>query len=269
MKSNSWGYWTYLALSKGIEGGFLDASGVVGQTHVLQHHDTAQKQSSGVGKSLASNVGSRTVDSLEDGALVTDVAGRSETKTADETGAHVGQNVTVQVGHDKDLVVVGGGIGDDSQTRVVQQLSVELDIGELLGDLAGGVQEETVGHLHDGGLVHDTDLLLVDRTSILEGETENTLGSLASDELDALDNAVNDNVLNAGVFTLSVLTDQDGVDVVVGSLEASDRAAGTQVREEVESTTKGEVEGNVALSNRCLNQIVSATCSCPSHRMYA
>lgn len=226
---------------------------------MLQHHDGAQKQSSGVGKGLTGNIGGGTVDSLEDGALVTNVTGGGETETTDQTGAHVGQNVTVQVGHDKDLVVVGGRVGDDLEARVVQQLSVELDVGELLGDLAGGVQEETVGHLHDGGLVDDTDLLLVDGLRVLEGEAEDTLGSLLGDELDALDDAVNNDVLNAGVFTLGVLTDENGVDVVVGGLVASNGLAGTQVGEEVESTTKSQVEGDVTLTNGSLVKLCSVS----------
>ena len=222
---------------------------MLSETHVLQHHDRAEKQGSGVGKTLASNVGGGTVDSLEDRALVTNVTGGGQTKTTDETGAHVGENVTVQVGHDKNLVVVRSGVGCDLQARVVQQLSVELNVGEVLGDLAGSVQEKTVGHLHDGGLVHDTDLLLVDGAGILEGEAEDTLGSLTGDELDALDNTVDDDVLNAGVFTLGVLTDQDGVDVVVGGLVASDGSAGTNVGEQVEGTAESKVQRNVSLAD--------------------
>lgn len=88
---------------------------MVVETHVLKHHDTAEKQGSGVGETLAGNIRSGTVDGLEDGALVTNVTGGGETKTTDQTGAHIGQNITVQVRHDKDLVVVGGRVGDDLQ----------------------------------------------------------------------------------------------------------------------------------------------------------
>lgn len=242
----------YLALSEGSEDRILDATSVLGETHVLQHHDGAEKQSSGVGKTLASNVGGGTVDSLEDRALVTNVTGGGQTETTDQTGAHVGKNVTVQVGHDEDLVVVRSRIGRDLQARVVQQLSIEFDVGEVLGDFTGSVQEKTVGHLHDGSLVHDTDLLLVDRTSVLEGEAQDALRSLPGDKLDALDDTIDNNVLNARVFTLGVLTDQHGINVVVGGLVASDRAAGTQVGEKVEGTTKGKVQRNVALSNGSL-----------------
>lgn len=222
---------------------------MVVETHVLQHHDGRQEQSSGVGETLAGNVRSGTVHGLEDGALVTNVTGGGQTKTTDQTGAHVGQNVTVQVGHDKDLVVVGSGVGDDLQARVVQQLGVELNIGEVLGDVTGGVQEETVGHLHDGGLVHNADLLLVDGLSVLEGEAENALGGLLGDELDALDDTVDNDVLDTRVFTLSVLTDQDSVDTVVGGLVAGDGAARTDVGEQVESTAQSQVQGNVTLTN--------------------
>ena len=242
-----------LSFSEGLEGSLLDARSMVVQTHVLQHHDGAEEKSSGVGKALASNIRGRAVDGLEDGALVADVAGRSETETADQTGAHVGQNVTIQVRHDQNLVVVGSGVGDDLEARVVQQLSIKLDIGELLSDLAGGVQEETIGHLHDGGLVHNTDLLLVDGASVLEGEAEYPLRSLLGDELNALHNTVNNNVLNARVFTLGVFTDQDGVDIVVGGLVTGDRSARADVSEEVEGTAESKVKGNVALSNRSLN----------------
>lgn len=82
---------------------------------MLQHHDTAKKHSSGVGEALAGDIGGGAVDGLEDGALVTNVTGGGETETTDQTGAHIGQNVTVQVGHNEDLVVVRGRVGDDTQ----------------------------------------------------------------------------------------------------------------------------------------------------------
>lgn len=153
------------------------------------------------------------MDGLKDGALITDVARGGQTQTTDQTGAHVGENVTVQVGHDEDLVVVGKGICDHLQAGVVEQLGVKLDIGEVLGNIAGDAQKETVGHLHDGGLVDDADLLAADLLGVLEGESQHALTSRAGDELDALDDAIDDNVLDARVLALGVLSDQDGVDV--------------------------------------------------------
>ena len=56
-------------------------------------------------------------------------------------------------------------------------------------------------------------------------------------------------MLNARVFTLGILTDQNGVDVVVGSLEALDGDTRPDVGEEVECPSESKVEGNVTLSN--------------------
>ena len=221
-----------------------------------QHHHGAEKKGGGVGKALASDIWGRTVNGLKDGALVTDVAGGGETKTTDETGAHVGENVTVKVGHDQDLVVVREGVGGHLEAGVVEKLGIELDIGELLGDTLGNAEEETVGHLHNGGLVDNANLLAANGLGVLESVTQDTLAGLAGDELDALNDTINNDVLNAGVFTLGVLTDQHGVNIVIGGLVALDGAARTKVGEEVECPAKGQVQGNVALANGGLEVFV-------------
>jgi hypothetical protein len=216
---------------------------------VSKHHDGAEEEGSRVGEVLASDIGSGTVDGLEDGALVTDVAGGSKTQTTNQTGAHIGENVTVKVGHDEDLVVVGDRISNHLEAAVVEELGVKLDAGEVLGNLLSNLEEKTVGKLHDGGLVNDADLLATNGLGVLESESEDTLGSLTGDELDALDDAIDNDMLNAGVFTLGVLSDQDGVDVVVWGLVASDGAAGSQVSEEVEGSSEGEVKRDVTLAD--------------------
>ena len=214
-----------------------------------QHHDGREEERGGVSELLAGNIGGRSVDSLEDGALVTNVSGRSKTKTTDQTSAHVRENVSVQVGHDEDLVVVREGVGDHLQAGVVEKLGIELDVRVLLGELTGGAQEKTIGHLHDGGLVNSADLLPANVTGVLEGVAQDALRGLAGDELDGLDNAIDNNVLDARVLALGVLTDQDGVDVVVGGLEALDGPAGTNVGEEVEGATEGQVQRDVTLAD--------------------
>ena len=243
-----------LALGESVEDGRLDAVGVVGQAHVPQHHDGAEKQGGGVGEALAGDVGGGAVDGLEDGALVADVARGGETEAANQAGAHVGQDIAVEVGHDQDLVVVRVGVGDHLEAGVVEQLGVELNAGEVLGDSLGHVEEETVRHLHDGGLVHDADLGAADRLGVLEGVSQHALASLAGDELDALHDTVDNDVLDARVFTLGVLADQDSVDIVVGGLVASNRAAGSQVGEKVEGASQSQVEGDVPLANGSLER---------------
>jgi hypothetical protein len=59
------------------------------------------------------HVRSRSVNGLEDGSVSTDVSGRSQTETTDETGAHVGKDVTVKVRGDEDGVGERSWVLDD------------------------------------------------------------------------------------------------------------------------------------------------------------
>lgn len=61
--------------------------------------------------------------------------------------------------------------GSYLQAGVVQELSIKLDLRKLLRDLTGSAQEQTVGHLHDSGLVYGADLLPADRLRMLERES--------------------------------------------------------------------------------------------------
>lgn len=130
-----------------------------------------------------------------------------------------------------------------------------MDIREILGNVTSGGEEETVGHLHDGSLVDDADLGLANRLGILETEAEHTLRGGAGDKLDGLDNAINNLVLDTGVLSLGVLTDENGVDIVVWSLEAGDGTARTDVGEEVEGAAESQVEGDVALADGGLEKL--------------
>ena len=194
------------------------------------------------------------MDGFEDGALVADVTRGGQTQAADQAGAHVREDVPVEVGHDEDFVVVRGRVGHDLEARVVEQLGVEFDVGELLGDFPRDFQEEPVGHLHDGGLVHGADFALADVFGVLEGEAQDALGGGAGDEFDALDDSVDDDVLDPGVFAFGVFADQDRVDVVVGGFVAGYGDARAYVREEIECATEGEVEGDVTFADGCLSE---------------
>jgi hypothetical protein len=70
--------------------------------------------------------------------------------------------------------------------------------------------------------VNCADLSSSNILGILEGESQDAFGGFASDELDALHNTVNNNVLDTRVFSLGVFSDQDGIDAIVWSLVADD-----------------------------------------------
>jgi hypothetical protein len=147
------------------------------------------------------------VNSLEDRALVTNVGGGGKSETSDQSSAHIRDNVSVQVRHDQNHGLVYLGVGNHLQAGVVEKLGVELNLGEVLGDITSSGNEKSVGHLHDGGLVDNTDVMLSDALGVLESETEDTLGCLTGNELDGLDNSLDNLVLDSGVLSLGVLTD--------------------------------------------------------------
>lgn len=239
-----------LARGNGIKNSRLDLDSVLLKTHVSQHHDRGKQQSGGVGKTLASDIGGRSVDSLKDRNLVTHVARGSQTQTTNETGGKIGQNVTVKVGHDHDVLLVRSRVGDETQTGAVDELGLESDLGVLLGNLVGSGQEQTVGNLHNGGLVDGQDLGLANQTGVLKGVSEDTLRGLLGDKLDGLDDTRNNDVLDTRVLTLGVLTDEDGVDIIVRGLVTYNRLTRTDVGKQVESSSESQVKRNMALSNR-------------------
>jgi len=97
--------------------------------------------------------------------------------------------------------------------------------------------------------VDNADLLAANGLGVLEGESQDTLGSLTGDKLDALNDTIDDNMFNTRVFTLGVLSDQDGVDIIIRGLVASDGSAGSQISEEVERSSESKVQRDMSLAN--------------------
>lgn len=62
-------------------------------------------------------------------------------------------------------------------------------------------------------------------------------------------------MLNTGVFALGVFTNENGVDVVVGGFVTGNGFAGPDIGEGVEGAAEGEVERDMAFSDRGLGDI--------------
>lgn len=56
-------------------------------------------------------------------------------------------------------------------------------------------------------------------------------------------------MLNTGIFPLSVLSDQDGVNAIVWGLISSNRAARSDVGKEVECPAESQVERDMAFAD--------------------
>ena len=98
----------------------------------------------------------------------------------------------------------------------VQVLVLELDVWVLLSDAAGAREEKTISLSHNVGLKKKwkkksskIEKYLVDAgnaltalgTGVLEGVAADLLGGILSDQLDWLDNAIDNFVLNTRVLT--------------------------------------------------------------------
>jgi len=235
----------HIPLSDDIVNGLGDSVGVVVETNVSQEHAGGKNESGRVGLVLALDVETNvSASGLEDGDITTHVASGNDTGTTDETSSNVGENTSVQVGHDHDVELLGS--GDTLHRGVVDNHVVGLDGGELLTDLLDGVAEKTVGQLHDVGLVDAGDLLAVVGQGKGVGELGNALRLCAGDDLERLDDAVDRLVLEARVLSLGVLTDDAEVDVLVAGLVAGNVLDQNNRGVDVEFLTEGDVERLVA-----------------------
>lgn len=189
------------------------------------------------------------MDSFEDGSGVSDVSRGSETKTTDETSAEIGEDITVEIWHDHDPVRVWSGVLDHPQADSVQEIFVVFDVGVLLCYYSACLQEHSIRHLHDGCLVHGSDVGTAASLGVLESITSYALGSLVGDKLDRLYDTRLYLVLNTRVFTLGIFSNQNTVDVLVWSLEAFNRLAWSNVGVETECPSQGQVERDVTFSD--------------------
>lgn len=234
-----------LALGNDGVDGLGDAVGVVVEAEVAEEHAAGEDQGGGVGLVLALDVETDvTAAGLEDGDLTAHVAAGDDTGAADEGSANVGEDTTVQVGHDHDVKLLGA--GDGLHGGVVDNHVVDLEGGVLLGDVVEGAAEETVGELHNVGLVDASNLGAAVGEGKGEGEAGNALRLGAGDDLEGLDDAGDALVLEARVLALGVLTDDAQVDVLVAGLVAGDVLDEGDGGVNVELLAHGDVEALVA-----------------------
>lgn len=218
---------------------------MVVEAKVSQEHAAAENHGCGVGLVLALDVETDvTAAGLEDGNLTAHVAAGDDTGAANQGSTNVGQDAAVQVRHDHDVELLGA--GDGLHGGVVDNHVVDLEGGVLLGGLVEGAAEQTVGQLHDVGLVNAGDLLAAVGEGKGKGELGNALGLGAGDDLERLDDAGHALVLQAGVLTLGVLTDDAQVDVLVARLVAGDVLDQRDAGVDVELLAHGDVEALVA-----------------------
>ena len=228
---------------------------MVVESNVSGEHAGGQKKSGWVGLVFTLNIKTDVSATwLENSDIATHVASRNDTWTTNKTSADVRENTTVQVWHDHDIELLW--TADTLHRGVVDNHVVGLNGWVLLSDSLDGVSEETVGKLHDVGLVNASDLLAVVGEGECESELGDTLRLHAGDNLKGLDNTWCRRVLQARVFTFGILTDDAQVDIFVASLVARDVLDENNGGVDVEFLTESDVE---RLVTRALDRGVKDT----------
>lgn len=223
-----------------VADGLLDGVGVVGESHVAEHHGGGEDEGSGVGNVLSSDIETDVTSSgLEDGNLLSKVGAGNDSGSSNETAGNVGDNVSVQVGGDEDVKLAG--VGDELHASVIDNHLVEVDLGVLLGDAAGGIEEETVGHLHDVGLVDGVDLLAAVGLGILESETSDLLRLFGGGNLQGLDDTGDGLVLQTRVLSFDLLANNNQIDTLVTGLDRGQAADGHNLDGLLKSTANQQV----------------------------
>jgi hypothetical protein len=234
-----------LAVRDNLVDGLRDAVCVVVKTDVSQHHSSGQDKSGGVSLVLTLDVETDvTASRLEDGDVTAHVASRDNTRSTDQTSANVGQDTSVQVRHHHDVELLWP--RDALHGGVVDDHVVGLDRRVVLADLLDGVAEQTVGKLHDVGLVDAGNLLAIVGERKGKGELGNALRLLARNDLEGLDDSIDRLVLETGVLALGVLTDDAEINVLVARLVARDVLEQDNGSVDIQFLTEGDVEGTVA-----------------------
>lgn len=233
------------ALGNDVVDGLGDAVGMLVKTQVTEHHGSGKEHGGWVGLVLTLDVKTDVSASwLENGNVTAHVATWDDTWASDKGGTDVGENASVQVWHDENVKLLW--TGDTLHGGVVDNHVAGLESWEVLGNSVEGVTEKAVSQLHDVGLVDTGDLLAV----VGKGERESELGDAlrlgAGDDLERLNNTWNGLVLEAGVLSLGVLTDDGKVDVLVAGLVSWDVLDQDNGRVDVELLTESDVEGLVA-----------------------
>lgn len=218
---------------------------MVVETKVPQEHAAAQEQSSRVSLELALDIEADvTAAGLEDSDVTAHVAAGDETRTANKSGTNVGQNATVKVRHNHDIELLRTRHG--LHGGVVDNHVVDLEGRVLLGSLVEGGAEQTIGELHDVGLVNASNLLAAVGEGESKSESGNALRLGAGDDLERLNDTGDALVLEAGVLALGVLTDNAQVDVLVAGLVAGHVLDEGDAGVDVELLSHGNVEALVA-----------------------
>jgi len=127
---------------------------------------------------------------------------------------------------------------------------VEGHVRESSGNAANRFQKQPVTELHDVGLVDGGDAPAVLAAGVRERELRDSRGGGCRDDLQALDDAWDDDVLESGVQILGVLAHDDEIDAGESRGDAGQVGDRPDIGKEVELLAQRDVDARKALADR-------------------
>ena len=134
--------------------------------------------------------------------------------------------------------------------RGVHDLLVVDNVGKLAGYAPDALEKQPVAELHDVGFVYRRHLPSRVAARVGEGKPRDPRGRPLRDDLQALDNARHDFVLEPGVQVFGVLADDHQVDVGKPRGDAGQVAHGTEIGVQVQRLAQTDVDAGEAFRNR-------------------
>ena len=211
---------------------------------MIEHHDRAKEQGSGVGEAFPGNVGRGAVDGFKHGGFVADVGAADDAEAADQAGGEIAHHVAVKIGQQQHVELLR--IQNNLHASVIDDEFFVLDFGILRGDVTDALEKEAVRELHDVGFVDGVNFFAAFALGIFEGEMRDLRGGFFSDDFEAFDNAGDDFVFEAGVEIFGVFADEHDVDVLETGFDAGKILDRANVGVEIEGFAQAVVDAGGA-----------------------
>ena len=222
-----------------VERGF-DAVGGGALAEIVEHHNGAEEQGSRVSEAFAGNVGGGAVNSFKHGGFVADVGAADDAEPADKARGEIAHDVAIEIGQEQHVELLR--IEHDLHAGVVYDEFLVFDVGILWGYVANGFEKEAIGELHDIGFVDGVNLFAAFTLGVFESEVGDLSRSFFGDDFEALDDAGDDFVFQAGVEVFGVFADEDDVDVFEARFNAGKIFNGADVGVKIEGFAQAHVD---------------------------
>jgi hypothetical protein len=192
-----------------------DASRGGSLADVIEHHAGRQQERRRVRDVLARDVRRAAVYGFEYRATLAEIGAGHESEAAHESRAQVRHDVAVEIGKQQHVELFRP--HDEVHADSVDDLFVVFDLRMFRGDGAHRLQEEPVAELHDVGFVDRRDGAATVPARVVERELRDPRRRPGRNDLQALDDAGYDLMLEASIEIFGVLADDHEVDVFEAS----------------------------------------------------